>query len=56
MKERIRCNGELVTINEHKIHVYRGGNADAPVIVFMAGHCTVSPVYDFKILYEKIVA
>ena len=56
MKERIRCNGELVTINEHKIHVYRDGNVDAPVIVFMAGHCTVSPVYDFKILYEKIVA
>ena len=55
MKERIRCNGELVTINEHKIHVYRDGNADAPVIVFMAGHCTVSPVYDFKVLYEKLL-
>ena len=55
MKERIKCNGELVTINEHKIHVYRAGNANAPVIVFMSGHCTVSPVYDFKVLYEKLL-
>ena len=55
MKEKINCNGELVTINEHKIHVYRDGNADAPAIVFMSGHCTVSPVYDFKVLYEKLL-
>ena len=55
MKERIKCNGELVTINEHKIHVYRDGNADAPAIVFISGHCTVSPVYDFKVLYEKLL-
>ena len=55
MKETIKCNGELVTINEHKIHVYRDGNADAPAIVFMSGHCTVSPVYDFKVLYEKLL-
>ena len=55
MKERIKCNGELVTINEHKIHVYRDGNADAPAIVFMSGHCTVSPVYDFKVLYERLL-
>jgi pimeloyl-ACP methyl ester carboxylesterase len=53
--EKIKCNGELVTINEHKMHVYRDGNADAPVIVFMSGHCTVSPVYDFKVLYEKLL-
>jgi pimeloyl-ACP methyl ester carboxylesterase len=55
MKDRIKCNGELVTINEHKIHVYRAGNTDAPAIVFMSGHCTVSPVYDFKVLYEKLL-
>jgi pimeloyl-ACP methyl ester carboxylesterase len=53
--EKIKCNGEFVTINEHKMHVYRDGNADAPVIVFMSGHCTVSPVYDFKVLYEKLL-
>ena len=55
MKKTIKCNGELVTVNEHKIHVYRDGNADAPTIVFMSGHCTVSPVYDFKVLYEKLL-
>ena len=52
---KIICNGEFATINEHKIHVYRGGNADAPAIVFMSGHCTVSPIYDFKVLYEKLL-
>ena len=45
----------MVTINGHKIHVYRDGEADAPAIVFMAGHCTVAPVYDFKVLYEKLL-
>ena len=55
MKEILKCNGELVTVNHHKIHVYRDGNPDAPVIRFMSGHCTVSPVYDFKVLYEKLL-
>ena len=55
MKNTLKCNGELVTINGRKIHVYRDGNADAPVIVFMSGHCTVAPVYDFKVLYEKLL-
>ena len=53
--KKIKCNGEFVTINDHKMHVYRDGNADAPAIVFMSGHCTVSPVYDFKVLYEKLL-
>lgn len=53
--KKIKHNGELVTINGHKIHVYRDGNKDAPKIVFMSGHCTVSPVYDFKVLYEKLL-
>ena len=55
MKETLNCNGELVTIHGQNLHVYRAGNPDAPVIVFMAGHCTVSPVYDFKVLYEKLL-
>ena len=55
MKNIIKCNGELVTINGHKIHVYRDGRADAPTIVFMSGHCTIAPVYDFKVLYEKLL-
>ena len=55
MTNTLKCNGEFVTINEHKIHVYRAGNANAPAIVFMSGHCTVAPVYDFKVLYEKLL-
>ena len=55
MKETIKYNGELVTVGGHNLHVYRDGNANAPVIVFMAGHCTVAPVYDFKVLYEKLL-
>ena len=31
------------------------GNKNAPSIVFMSGHCTVAPVYDFKVLYEKLL-
>ena len=53
--QTIKYNGEFATINEHKIHVYRAGKADGPAIVFMAGHCTVAPVYDFKVLYEKLL-
>ena len=55
MKEALKPNGKLVAVNGHNIHIYRNGNPDAPVIVFMAGHCTVSPVYDFKVLYEKLL-
>ena len=52
MKNSIRCNGELVAINGHNMHIYRQGDENAPAIVFMSGHCTVAPVYDFKVLYE----
>lgn len=55
MTNTLKCNGKLVMINGHKIHVYTDGNADAPAIVFMSGHCTVAPVYDFKVLYEKLL-
>lgn len=55
MKEALKPNGKLVAVNGHNIHIYRNGNPDAPVIVFMAGHCTISPVYDFKVLYEKLL-
>ena len=54
MKKTLQCNGELVTVNGHKIHVYVRGNKQAPALVLMAGHCTVAPVFDFKVLYEKL--
>lgn len=55
MKGILKCKGELVSINGQKIHVYIQGNKQAPAIVFMSGHCTVAPVYDFKVLYEKLL-
>ena len=55
MKNVLKCNGELVMVNGHKIHVYTQGDKNAPTIVFMSGHCTVAPVYDFKVLYEKLL-
>ena len=55
MKDVLKCSGELVTVNGHKIHVYRSGSQDAPAILLMSGHCTIAPVYDFKVLYEKLL-
>lgn len=55
MENIIKHNGELVTVNKHNIHVFRQGDENNPKIVFMSGSGTVAPVYDFKILYEKLV-
>ena len=55
MKSMLNCNGELVAVDGHQMHIYRHGKPNAPAIVFMAGHCTVSPVYDFKVLYGKLL-
>lgn len=54
MKNILKCNGELVRINGHNIHIFRYGNENAPKIIFMSGSGTVAPVYDFKVLYEKL--
>lgn len=54
MKRILECNGELVNVNGYNIHVYRQGNINKPKIVLMSGSGTVAPVYDFKILYEKL--
>ena len=55
MKNILKCNGKHVTVSGHNLHLYIQGRQDAPAIVFMAGHCTVAPVYDFKVLYEKLL-
>ena len=55
MENIIKHNGELVTINKHNIHVFRQGDENKPKIVFMSGSGTAAPVYDFKILYEKLL-
>lgn len=54
MKNELKCKGELVSINGHNMHVYRQGDPNKPKIVLMSGSGTVAPVYDFKVLYEKL--
>jgi len=54
MNTTLKCNGELVNVDGHNIHIYRTGNIGTPKIVLMSGSGTVAPVYDFKILYEKL--
>lgn len=54
MKSILKCKGELVNITGHNIHVYRLGDINKPKLVLMAGSATVAPIYDFKVLYEKL--
>ena len=54
MRTMLKPNGELVTINNHNIHIYRQGNINHPKLIFMSGSGTVAPVYNFKMLYEKL--
>lgn len=54
MKAELRHNGDYVIIDDHKMHIYRSGNTAGQKLVFMSGSATVAPVYDFKILYQKL--
>ncbi len=54
MKNEIKPVGDLTIVCNHKIHIYKSGDAGNPVLVFLAGSGTVAPVYDFKVLYEKL--
>ncbi len=54
MDKALQYKGELVNVDGHNIHIYRVGNIDKPKIVLMSGSGTVAPVYDFKVLYEKL--
>ena len=47
---------ECVEIDNHNMHLFRAGDANRPKLVFMSGSGTVAPVYDFKILYDKLVS
>jgi pimeloyl-ACP methyl ester carboxylesterase len=43
----------MVEINGKKLHVYAEGEGNQ-TLVFMSGLGTVSPYYDFKVLFEKL--
>lgn len=55
MSKKLRNDLEFVLIDEHKMHVFRKGDENKPKLVFMSGSGTVAPMYDFKILYEKLI-
>ena len=55
MSNKLIPNGEFVKISNYKVHVYREGDINKPTLVFMSGSGTVAPVYDFKVLYKKLV-
>lgn len=46
---------ELFTTEGHKMHLFRAGDVNKPKLIFMSGSGTASPMYDFKILYEKLI-
>ena len=56
MSKTLRNDLEFVLIDEHKMHVFRKGDENKPKLVFMSGSGTVAPMYDFKILYEKLIS
>ncbi len=48
MKKKVYINDD-----GNKLHVYTKGEGDT-TLVFMSGLGTSSPVYDFKVLYNKL--
>ncbi|MBP5604545.1 MAG: alpha/beta hydrolase [Ruminiclostridium sp.] len=54
MKTDFRKDLEFAEINGHKLHIFRCGDETGPKLIFMSGSGTVAPMYDFKILYEKL--
>ena len=56
MSKKLRNDLEFVLIDEYKMHVFRKGDENKPKLVFMSGSGTVAPMYDFKILYEKLIS
>ena len=46
---------ELFTTEGHKLHLFRTGDVNKTKLIFMSGSGTAAPMYDFKILYEKLI-
>ncbi|TDQ01671.1 pimeloyl-ACP methyl ester carboxylesterase [Halanaerobium saccharolyticum] len=54
-KEKYPAPGQMVEVNGTKLHIYAEGEGKQ-TLVFMSGLGTVSPYYDFKVLFEKLAA
>ncbi|MGM0396104.1 MAG: alpha/beta fold hydrolase [Bacillota bacterium] len=46
--------GSMVEVNDKRMHVYASGECET-TLVFMAGHGTSSPTYDFKPLWKRMM-
>lgn len=56
MKKRFRNDLEYAEVNGHKLHIFRCGDINKQKLVFMSGSGTIAPMYDFKVLYEKLIS
>jgi len=54
MTKKLTHNGDYAMIQNHKLHVLRTSNETGPKIVIMSGAGVPAPVYDYKVLYEKL--
>jgi len=52
--EKLIANGEFALVQGHRLHVSRSGKEAGPKIVIMSGAGVPAPVYDYKVLYEKL--
>ena len=56
MTQVITGQSVFALVDGHRMHVYQTGIEIGPKLVFMSGSGTVSPVHDFKILYQELAA
>ena len=56
MQKRDNGHMKYVKIENHKLHIFTAGDENKTKLVLMSGSGTVAPMYDFKILYEKLVS
>ena len=54
MAGQLRHNGDLVTVEGHRMHIFRTGKEAGQKLLFLSGSGTVAPSLDFKILYQKL--
>lgn len=52
----MKKNPNYVSVDGHKMNVFIAGDENKNRLVFMSGSGTIAPVYDFKILYKKLIA
>jgi hypothetical protein len=46
--------GQMVAVNDHRLHVYAEGERGDLALFFMAGSGTTAPMLDFKGLYRRL--